>query len=186
MRQRARELWRKAAHVAVGTFCLAGGYLVLQAYGSKVLDLVFGIILALLVIADILIADYGGNLPFYHWLQRPHEIEGFHSATLGFAGSIIAYKLFALPVAIAAIAMLVYGDAAAAVAGLYAGRKKWFWKTNAMLFVSVIVGWYLLGWIGVIMGVAATIAEAVTSKIDDALAIPVLAGIAGQALFLLL
>ncbi len=186
MRQRARELWRKAAHVAVGTVCLAGGYLLLRAYGSLFLDIVLGIVLAGLLVCDILIADYGKKLPFYHWLQRPHEVEGFHSATLGFAGSVIAYKLFALPVAIAAISMLVYGDAAAAVVGMYAGRKGWFWKTNAMLLLSVIVGWYLLGWIGVLMGVAATIAEAVTLRIDDALAVPVIAGIVGQVLFVLL
>ncbi len=186
MRQRARELWRKAAHVAVGTVCLGGGYLLLQEYGNGFLDLVLGIVLAALLVCDILIADYGRKLPFYHWLQRPHEMEGFHSATLGFAGSIIAYKLFALPVAMAAISMLVYGDAAAAVAGMYAGRKGRFWKTNAMLIVSVLAGWYLLGGIGAIMGVAATIAEAATFKVDDALAIPVIAGIVGQVLFLLL
>ncbi len=186
MKQRARELWRKAAHVAVGTACLGGGYLLLQAYGSWLLDLVFGIVLAALLVCDILIADYGRKLPLYHWLQRPHEAEGFHSATLGLAGSIIAYKLFALPVAMAAISMLIYGDAAAAVAGMCAGRKGRFWKTNAMLFVSVIIGWCVFGWIGVVMGVAAAIAEAATLRIDDALAIPVLAGIVGQVLFLLL
>ncbi|MEM2916344.1 MAG: hypothetical protein QXT19_03255 [Candidatus Woesearchaeota archaeon] len=186
MKKRVRELWRKVAHVVVGTGCLGGGYLVLQAYGSGVLDLIFGVVLALLLIADILIADYGRKLPFYHWLQRSHEAEGLHTATLGFAGSIIAYKLFALPVAMAAISMLIYGDAAAAVVGLCAAKKGKYWKTSAMLFVSLLVGWWLLGGIGVVMGVVATVAEAVTFKVDDALAIPIIAGIVGQALFLLL
>ncbi len=186
MRQKARELWRKIAHVIIGTLMLLAGWLTLNLYGSDILDFSLAIILAILVIADILIADHGWKLPLYHQLQRKHEIEGLHTATLAVLSSIIVYKLFALPVAIAAIAMLIYGDAAAAIAGLFARKNKTFWKTNAMLVISVLVGYYIFGWIGISMGVAATIAERLTFKIDDAIAIPILAGLIGQIILLFL
>jgi len=187
MNQRTRELWRKIAHVLIGTGCVLGAYLVVQQYGAGTLDVVLGIILAVLIIADVLIADYGWKLPLYHQLQRAHEEHGLHAATLGFLGSVIAYKLFALPVAIAAVGMLVYGDAAAAVVGLYSGkarRKRAVLRIAAMLVVSVGFGWLVFGWIGAVMGIVATLAECLVTKIDDAITIPLLAGLAGQLLML--
>lgn len=185
MNQRARELWRKIAHVAIGTGCLIGAYLILRQYGSETLELVLAAVLAALVLCDVLIADHGWKLFLYHQLQRPHEEQGLHTATLAVLSSIIVYKLFALPVAIAAISMLIYGDAAAAITGLYTGagrRKTAFWRVLAMLAVSVAIGWFVFGWIGVIMGVVATLAECTVTKIDDALTIPVFAGLAGHVL----
>ncbi|MEM4247254.1 MAG: hypothetical protein QXF14_02945, partial [Candidatus Woesearchaeota archaeon] len=180
------ELWRKAAHVLIGTGCLLAGWFVLNYYGPDALDLSFAVVLAGLVLADILIADYGWKLLLYHNLQRKHEVEGLHTATLGFISSIIVYKLFALPVAIAAIAMLIYGDAAAAMASiLLKNRKKTdFWRMLAMLVVSTIAGWIVFGWIGVVMGIAATLAECLAAKIDDAITIPVFAGLAGHLLMM--
>lgn len=188
MNQLSRELWRKIAHVLIGTGCLAGAYALLAQYGKDALDAVLGIVLALLVIADVLIADYGWKLPLYHLLQREHEERGLHAATLGVLGSVIAYKLFALPVAIAAIAMLIYGDAAAAIVGFCAGkarRKRAVLRVAAMLVVSVGLGWLVFGWIGAVMGIVAALAECLVTRIDDALTIPVLAGLAGQLLMTL-
>jgi len=146
---------------------------------------VLGAVLAALVLCDVLIADYGWKLPLYHDLQRPHEERGLHTATLAVLSSIIVYKLFALPVAIAAISMLIYGDAAAAIVGqcIGAGRKKTaFWRVLAMLAVNVAIGWFVFGWIGAVMGVVATLAECMVTKIDDALTIPLFAGLAGHVL----
>jgi dolichol kinase len=185
MNQRSREFWRKIAHMLIGTACVSGAYVVLQEYGSGVLDLVLGSVLAALVLCDVLIADYGWKLPLYHQLQRPHEERGLHAATLGFIGGVLAYKLFLLPAAIAAIGMLIYGDAAAAIAGLLAvtGKKKATAARIATMFlVSAAIGLLLLGWIGVAMAVVATLAEAYAAKIDDSLTIPLLAGLAGELL----
>jgi len=184
MRQRERELWRKIAHVLIGSAVLIGAAVLNMLYGSDVLDIVLFSVLAVILFCDVLIADYGWKLPLYHHLQRKHEQEGLHTATLGLLGGIIAYKFFALPVAIAAIAMLIYGDSAAAIVGLYTkGKKrKTITKTTAMLIVSITIGWFVFGWIGAIMGVIATIAEAGVTKIDDALTIPIFAGLAGQIL----
>ncbi len=180
-----RELSRKIAHVLIGTGCLAGSYGLLRWYGSEVLDLALVSVLGLLVLCDVLIADYGWKLPLYHRLQRKHETEGLHTATLGLLGSIIAYKFFALPVAIAAIAMLVYGDAAAAIVGMCTGKtrkKTALGRTAAMLIVSVAIGWFVFGWIGAVMGVVATLAECLVLKINDAITIPLFAGLAGEIL----
>jgi dolichol kinase len=53
-----------------------------------------------------------------------------------------------------------------------------------MLVVSVAIGYFVFGWIGAIMGVVATLAECLVSKIDDAITIPVFAGLAGHILLL--
>jgi dolichol kinase len=188
MSQRSRELLRKAMHVLVGTGCLLLGWFVLANYGSDALELSLAGVLAVLVLADILIADYGFKFPVYHHLQRPHEVESFHTATLAFISSIIVLKLFALPIAIASIAMLIYGDAAAAIVGIYtskARKKTGFWRTFAMLAVSVAIGYFVFGWIGAVMGIVATLAECLVSKIDDAITIPIFAGLAGHILMLL-
>jgi dolichol kinase len=184
----AKELWRKLAHVVIGTGCLFAGWLVLNRYGSAALELSLACVLAILILADILIADYGWKLPLYHSLQRKHEVEGFHTATLAFISSIIVLKLFALPVAIASIAMLVYGDAAAAVAGILTSKsrkKTAVLRTLAMLVVSVAIGYYVFGWIGAVMGIVATLAECLVTKIDDAITIPIFAGLAGHLLMIL-
>jgi dolichol kinase len=184
MIQRTREFWRKIAHVLIGSGCVFGAYLVLQQWGAQTLDCALAGVLGMLVLADVLIADYGWKLPLYHRLQRAHEERGLHAATLGFLGSIVAYKLFALPVAIAAIGMLIFGDAAAAIAGMLANvkKKRALPRTAAMLVVSVVLGWFVFGWIGAAMGVVATLAEAFVTKIDDAITIPVFAGLAGHVL----
>jgi len=186
MSQKTRELWRKFAHIIMGVGCFVAAYFILQIYGSSALELSLGIVLALLVLADILIADYGWKLPLYHHLQRPHEVESFHSATLMVISSIIVYKLFVLPVAIAAIAMLVFGDSAAAIVGILTkSRKKTaFWRTATMLVVCLAIGYFVFGWIGAVMGVVATLAECLVTKIDDAITIPIFAGLAGHILLL--
>lgn len=184
---RAREFWRKVAHVLIGTGCLTGAYVLMRFYGSDVLGLVLAVVLAILVLCDVLIADYGWKLPLYHQLQRKHESEGLHTATLAVLGSVVVYELFALPVAVAAVAMLVYGDAAAALVGLWlnAGRRKHLLaRALAMLVVSVAVGFFVFGWIGAVMGVVAALAEVFSSKIDDAITIPVFAGLAGHLLMM--
>jgi len=187
MNQRTRELWRKIVHILIGTGCLRVAYLIYDRYGAARLELVAAVILGVLVLADILIADYGWNLPLYHQFQREHEEHGLHTATLALLSSIIAFKLFALPVALAAVGMLIYGDAAAAIAGLYArsGRKKrTLPRVAAMFIVSALLGWLILGGIGLAMAVAATLAECMVNKIDDAVTIPLFAGLAGHVLLL--
>lgn len=181
-----KELWRKAMHILLGTGCIAAAWFISNFYGKGLLELAFSVLLAGLLIADILIADHGWKLPLYHHLQRKHETEGLHTATLGVISCVIAYQLFALPVAIAAILMLVYGDAAASIVGIITGsgrKKRAFWRNFAMLAVSVLIGFFVFGWIGVVMGFVATIAECFTVKIEDTITIPIFAGVAGQILF---
>ncbi len=185
MNQRTRELWRKAAHIVIGTFCLGAAVFIEQHHGWAALELTLACVLAVLVLADVLIADYGWKLPLYHHLQRPHETEGLHTATLSVLSAIVVIKLFSIPVAIAAIAMLIYGDSAAAIAGAYARSRKKVAapRIAAMFIVSALIGVYALGWqVGVGMAIVATVAECWTKKIDDAVTIPILAGLAGQLL----
>jgi dolichol kinase len=187
MNPRKRELWRKVAHICVGTTALFGAYCVGEQWGGDILDTTLGVLIAALILADVLIADYGWKLPLYHNLQRTHEERGLHSATLAVLGSVVAYKLFALPIAIAAIGMLIYGDAAAAIAGVLAGtgrKKSAAARIIALLAVNLAIGFFVFSWIGVVMAVVATLAECCVKQVDDALTIPLFAGAVGQLLAL--
>lgn len=189
MKYLARELWRKLAHLVIGTGCLLGGILIATKYGAAVLDSLLATVLFALVLCDVLIADYGWKLPLYNHLQRQHEERGLHTATLAFLSSVLVYELFVPAVAIPAIAMLIYGDAAAALVGLAtdSGQKKTkVQRIAAMFLVSAGIGWFGLGWPGVAMAVAATLAECLPSRIDDALTIPLFAGLVGHVVVQLL
>lgn len=181
-----KEFWRKVVHVLLGTILLAASAWILQDYGQSALELSLFVILLLLIAGDVLIADYGFKFPLYAQLERKHEEHGFHTATLAVLSGLLALKLFALPVTLAGVSMFIFGDAAAALVGIRWGKKelgqKSFAGTIAMLVVSVIIGWFVLGWIGVVMGVVATLAEALVTKINDAVTIPLFAGFVGHLL----
>lgn len=181
-----KELWRKALHVLLGVVMLGGSWWVLEQHGQDALELSLAVLLGFLVLCDVLIADYRWKLPLYAWLERPHEERGFHTVTLAVLTSLLVFKLFALPVAVAAVSMFVFGDAAAALVGMRWGRRKPGKKslagTAAMLVVSVIIGWLVFGWIGVAMGIVATVAECAVTRINDAITIPLFAGLAGHLL----
>jgi dolichol kinase len=54
-----------------------------------------------------------------------------------------------------------------------------------MLAVSMAIGHYVFGWIGAVMGIVATLAECLVTKIDDAITIPIFSGLAGHILMLI-
>ncbi len=182
----AREVWRKIAHVFLGMLVLGSAWWVAQTFGQDVLETSTLVLLLVLVLCDVLIADYKQKLPVYSWLERPHEERTFHTVTLAVLAGFFAFKLFVLPVALAGVSMFIFGDAAAALVGKKWGRrelgKKSWAGTAAMFVVSALVGWAILGWIGIVMALVATLAECLVTKIDDAVTIPLFAGAVGQLL----
>ena len=113
-----REFWRKVLHVLLGIILLGGSAWILQNWGQGMLELCLFILLLLLIFCDVLIADYGFKLPLYAQLERKHEEGCFHTITLAVFAGLLALKLFALPVTVAAVSMFIFGDAAAALVGL--------------------------------------------------------------------
>jgi dolichol kinase len=181
-----KEGWRKVLHLSLGVLLLAGGWWVLQQYGQQTLELALLVLLLVLIVCDVLVADYNIRLPIYAQLERPHEEACFHTATLAVLSGLLAFKLFVLPVAIVGISMFIFGDAAAALVGMRWGKrelgKKSFAGAAAMFAVSAVIGWLMLGWIGIVMAVVATLAECLVTRINDAVTIPLFAGVVGHAL----
>jgi len=126
------------------------------------------------------------------------------------AGIIVTLAAFDIRIAVAAILMLTFGDPAAALIGIRYGKhhlyKNKTWEgTFAFFITSLVIGlfciqsslepgtWYILSpainqamWLPIFgMALAAAITELFVNKIDDNLAVPLVAGIVGQLLLLL-
>lgn len=181
-----KEVWRKIVHVVLqATAVLFATRLFLTA-GRAGVELFLLILLLFLVICDVLIADYGVKLPIFAQLERKHEEECFHTATLAVLSAIVVFALFSPLVALASVSMFVLGDGFAGLAGMRWGKQKFGKKTRAgtlaMFATSFVIGWFLLGWVGMIMAIVATLAESFVLKINDAVTIPLFAGLVGQLL----
>ena len=176
------EVLRKIGHVGVGIAVITAGVFVHQQYG---LDSV----LALLFVATLFsfFADYVRLELKVRWkelafLERQREVHTLHATTFTLLGALLALEFFEPRIALAAIAMFFFGDAAAAILGrtlkgprLF-GNKTWS-GSSAMLVVSAGCAFILLDSIAVIiaMTLAATFVELIVEKIDDSFAIIVFA-----------
>ena len=136
-------------------------------------------------------------------LKRKKESAALGGDTFYVLGIIIPLAAFDIVIAITAILMLVFGDTAAALIGKNLGKHKIYKKKTweglfAGLFANLLVGfvcikilrWMFLPspplWIPIIaMAVTASLTELFVDKIDDNLAVPVMAGVIGQILFYL-
>ncbi len=186
-----REVWRKVFHILIGVALLAGAIYV----GKKSLNLLSGILfgaLMLSLLGDFVIADLRIRLPIYNWIERKRERHGIHSSTLFLVSSILALQFFSFEVALTAISILVFGDAAAALVGKKWGkpwlRKKSILGSSTMFIVSLAVGFIFLSnpFVIVAMALVGTATEIFVDKIDDNLMIPLFAGLAGHLLLLVL
>lgn len=181
-----RELLRKLVQVAVGFGLIA-------LAGMVALSTLRGVLTGLLIGAlavDHIIIRHRVRIPVYAQLARPDERQGIHGPTWLLAGALAAAWLFPLDVALAAMALVFFGDAAAAVVGQLVPqpkllRKKSLAGTGAMLVASLAATLILLPHpaMAAVMSVTGTLVELVGDRIDDNLAVPVLAGLAGHLLF---
>jgi glycerol-3-phosphate acyltransferase PlsY len=128
----------------------------------------------------------GFFLRLFRSLIRPHEEEHLLGSTHYMIAALLSVVVFDHMVAIAALGFLVLGDAAAAIVGKRFGRSLYFGKSlhgsAACFVVCLAVGIPLLGSAGlaVIGALAATLAEALPSPLDDNLRVPIFSGIVMQ------
>ena len=111
---------------------------------------------------------------------RSHEEKKVTGATYYAVASFIVILLFSKEVAISSLLFLTFGDSAAALVGTRYGRHKIFQKSvegsTACFLVCSLVGYVLLGWVGVVGALAATIIELLPIHVDDNLRIPLVSG----------
>ena len=179
-----KEDWRKVIHLVLGIA------LIWYAYYTNADETFFKAIFWLMMAslaADFLISDLGLKLPIYSAVERGTERKGMHAVTLALLAAIVSFKFFDFNIAVAGFAMLSFGDAAAYYIGSRFGKKK-LWKKKSVagfianLVVSAVVGYLVLNLVVValLMAVVAAVVEAFVQNIDDSLAIPLSAGLAGQ------
>jgi dolichol kinase len=128
----------------------------------------------------------GFFLRLFRSVIRPHEEEHLLGSTHYMIAALLSVVVFDHEIAIAALAYLVLGDAAAAIIGKRFGKPR-FWDKSpqgsiACFVVCLLVGLPLLPspWLALAGAVCATIAEAMPSPLDDNMRVPIFSGIAMQ------
>jgi dolichol kinase len=111
---------------------------------------------------------------------REHEQKRITGATYYAVAALVAVGLFSKWVAISGLLFLTLGDSVAALVGTRFGTHRVFDKSAegslACFGVCAVVGWILLGWVGMLGAAAATIIELLPIPVDDNLRIPVVSG----------
>ena len=186
------EIKRKLVHISsvfyIIIYCLIKEFFSQQA---AILSLVF--ILICLSFLEFLRMKFNKEIPFFHQLYRENERDTVSGSIYRLIGIIIAFSAFEFNIAVTAILMMIFGDTASAIIGRLGKHKidhlSRSWEGIAAEFiVDLVVGFILLNNVAIIifMALIATITETLLKPIDDNLAIPIVAGFAGQALMMLL
>jgi len=209
-----KELGRKGFHLSSLVLLIVYLY-VSYYYSQQTAMFILVLVLTVALISEFLRLDMKIKPPLLWRLwksyKRRKETYFIGGEIFQLTGIIITLAAFDIRVATAAILMLVFGDFAAALVGKSWGKhrlyKKKTWEgTTAELITNLVIGilciqatfaggkWVLLSpslsqvmWIPVLgMAITATITELFVDKIDDNLAIPIIAGVVGQVLLYLI
>lgn len=189
------EIGRKIIHITI--LIVLAAYFVIQdslvgagytAVLAKQVALLF--LVALLII--FLVLEYfrlelGWKMPFFSQFIRPKEQNRMYGVIYFLSATIISLAVFDYKIALAALLMTTFGDMVAALVGKKYGttliyRNKTWAGFFGELITNLIVGFFVLGNIYIILGMAlvATIVETLVDELDDNLLIPIFSGFAGQ------
>ncbi|MDE1849052.1 MAG: CTP--2,3-di-O-geranylgeranyl-sn-glycero-1-phosphate cytidyltransferase, partial [Nanoarchaeota archaeon] len=183
---------RKLVHVSTVVYVVIY-YFISQIFSKNAALLVLVFILICLSFVEFMKIKFNLKIPFINSLYRESEKEKFSGSIYLILGMIIAFAIFDFNIALTAILMMLFGDTAAAIFGRIGKHKiahlgvSWEGIISEFL-VNVAIGLIFLSNIPVafIMAFAATTVETLVDPIDDNLAIPVVAGFAGEALMILM
>ncbi|MFC1454890.1 diacylglycerol/polyprenol kinase family protein [Candidatus Undinarchaeota archaeon] len=185
-----KEIQRKLVHF------LSILILPIYLYFDKTVGLLLlTFILILLIEIEYFRVEWGKKIPIFGSIFRSKEKDRMGGEVFFLIGAIICLAVFNEKIAIAAILMTTFGDAAAAIFGKAFGTNKIPKLNNktvegfvAELGIDMLIAYFLLSnWIVIlVMALTATIVETLSDKLDDNLIIPIFAGFNGHiALYLL-
>lgn len=180
-----RELQRKSLHVGM---IIVPVWVYLMPHTTALLGLILAtfatVAIDLLRLSDHRLRRF--FLRLFRSVIRPHEEEHLLGSTHYMIAALLSVVVFDHEIAIAALAFLVLGDAAAAIIGKRFGTPRFWGKSPegsfACFVVCLMVGWPVLGspWLALVGAVTATVAEAMPSPLDDNMRVPIFGGIAMQ------
>jgi dolichol kinase len=182
-----QELWRKGTHL--GALIIPGVYFVLGLSESQMLAIMIPIALLMLLI-DIsrlrewalwrkIAAPIGGRM------IRGHEQAGdFTGATYILVSVCLTVAMYTKPIAIAALTFIIVGDTLAALVGRRFGRHR-FGRKSVEGSLACLAGTSLVAVFtpGLALSVAlpgavvAAITEALSTRIDDNISVPIVSGL---------
>ncbi len=178
------EIGRKAIHLSALAIPI-GYYFMSATLGRRIL---LGLTVASFLVDVVRLNEPRMRTFFYLFfgrLVRDHERYNLLGATYLLLSSLICVYAFSKPIAVAALAFLILGDAAAAVVGRGIGRVRILGKTLegslACLLVCLAAAWVIpgLSWPQRLVGATmATLFELLPVPLDDNLRIPMAAGFA--------
>lgn len=181
------EIIRKTLSLAITAALVWGGVSIKEAYGLQAgLNGLFALLVVFLAI-DYLRIDLGLSLPIYRVTQRDKELLRLHGLTFYLIAAIIVFSVFEFEIALCAILMSVFCDAASSIVGRSFGRHR-IWREKSIegslagLVANMVVGFVMLESLQVIMAMAlvASAVELLSDKIDDNLMVTVYATLAGH------
>lgn len=180
-----RELQRKSFHVGM---IIVPVWVYLMPHTTALLGLILAtfatVAIDLLRLSDHRLRRF--FLRLFRSVIRPHEEEHLLGSTHYMIAALLSVVVFDHEIAIAALAFLVLGDAAAAIIGKRFGTPRFWGKSPhgslACFVVCLLVGLPLLSspWLALVGAVTATVAEAMPSPLDDNMRVPIFGGIAMQ------
>ena len=190
----AFEIKRKILHAFSLLYILI--YFFVNKYFSHrtaLLSLTF--IFILLLFIEFVKIKYKKQVPLFHPFYREKEKNGLSGSIYLIIATIIVFAVFEFNIAVTALLMIIFGDMTAALVGLGFG-KHWIkniprasWEgVIAEFVVNIIVGLLFLEHfiVVLIMASTATFIETVLTSSDDNMAVPLLAGFAGQSTLMFL
>jgi len=189
------EIKRKGGRILIGTLLvyIFGIYLP-NIYGIGLTINVLFFMLLIAIFLDYLRVNFKMPFPIYSYFSmRPSERVGLFGSTLAGIGGVLAITFFDFDIALAAVAMYLYGDAFAGIAGIQYGKIKIYNGKSlegslAMFVVSATVGFVFLNNIFLIIGMAffATLIELLVTQISDDLVLPLYTAFSGQLIAVVL
>ena len=197
------ELGRKALHL--GALVIPFGILLLDGVTVGGWPLSVAILVPLAVVAlslDVARVRSPAIRDFLHrwfgWMMRPEEVPPlggpitFNGATMMCTSAALCAALFPAGIAAAALAMLMVGDAAAALVGRRYGRHRWPGSPKSVegslsyAVAAFAIGLAVVAWPGsglsagvcAVGAVSGAIVEALPIPLNDNLRVPLLTGLA--------
>lgn len=184
----AQELWRKGTHI--GALVIPGCYYALGLSASQMLTIMVPVALLMLLI-DIsrlrqwlfwrkIAAPIGGRM------IRGHEQAGdFTGATYILISVCLTVAMYTKPIAIAALTYIIVGDTLAALIGRRFGRHR-FGRKSLEGSLACLAGTMLAAIfvpdvalpVAICGAVVATATEALSTRIDDNISVPIISGLA--------